>query len=57
MKNELTRKKNYRALRRAGFSSVEANKFKDYSVKHVEALIRIKKQERINIDNYIRGRR
>jgi hypothetical protein len=57
MKNEITRKKNYRALRRAGFSSVEANRLKDYSVKHVDALIRIKMQERKKVDNYIRGRR
>jgi hypothetical protein len=57
MKNEIERKKRYRALRRAGFTSREANLLKDYSSKHVDALIRIKKAERSKITDYLAGRK
>lgn len=37
------RNENYRRLRRAGFSSVEANRFKDYSIEYVDKLIHLQK--------------
>lgn len=54
MKNEAVRKLKYRQLRRAGFTSREANLMKDYSAKHVQALIRLKIAERSKITEYLK---
>lgn len=40
MKNNERRSKKYRALRRAGFNSREANKYKDKSIKKVNEIIK-----------------
>lgn len=37
------RNENYRRLRRAGFTSVEANRFKDYSTEYIDKLINLQK--------------
>lgn len=39
----INRTKNYQKLRRAGFTSVEANRFKDYSDMYIDKLVRLQK--------------
>lgn len=39
----INRSENYRKLRRAGFTSEEANRFKDYSTQYIEKLLRLQK--------------
>ena len=39
----VNRSENYRKLRRAGFTSEEANRFKDYSAQYIEKLLRLQK--------------
>lgn len=41
---------NYRKLRRAGFNSKDANKFKDYGDQYVEKLIRLQEKFKIEME-------
>jgi hypothetical protein len=39
----INRNENYRRLRRAGFTSYEANRFKDYSEQYIDKLLHLQK--------------
>jgi DNA topoisomerase VI subunit A len=39
----INRKQNYQKLRRAGYTSEEANLFKDYSAQYIEKLLNLQK--------------
>ena len=39
----INRQTNYQRLRRAGFTSVEANRFKDYSTEYIDKLVHLQK--------------